>query len=781
MHTASSWSFGPFEFNARTFRLRRGTDVVPLEPKAMDVLRLLLERSPDVVEKSEIFETVWRDVAVTDNALTRVIAQLRRALDDDAKRPRYIETVATRGYRMMADVRLTAVGAVDTAVATAPTSGVAGPTAEAGEAPAAIAEPSSASSSAAVPAAVAERPPSLRWTPRNLALLAAGLTLMVFVGLVIRPLASKLVSKVGFQAAPGVAVDSGFERTARLWPVQMTTGAGLDAQPAFSRDGSTLAFSSDRSGSFEIYVQSLAAGALPTALTSNGRVNLQPTWSADGRFIAYHQAQDGGIWLVPSRGGTGRRLVDVGSNPAWSPDGRLIAYQTFNSVLIPTMTLPTGPSSVRVVDVSSGTWKPIGTGRTNSGPLVTPRWSHDGRRLYFMEAPQPYTDKDTTPVTLWSVDVASGEARIEAQSPLMLPDYALAKDGTGAWLTAPTGAVWWLPLSGDVPQRRPQPTGLPLAGVPGELTMSPDGGLLSWSARLTTTQLWSVALPSRDGRTATPEPVALGSGVRVTGAVAAPDGRLAYAGVLRGSQPQVWLRGIDGATRQITLDDGTHNNPVWLTGGSEVAHFSEHGGVQSMNATNVETGAERVLFGLADLPIPSGSTLHRLPGLNLSLDRTATHVVMALETNGIMNLWVSNREASGRISPPRQVTHEKQGGSFPHWSPDGRFVSYQCDEGDDTHVCVVANDGSGQRQLTHEPGQSFIGGWIESDQILVAARRNAVWNVIGVDHQTGRITRYTDYTDARSYARYPQWEPIGRRVTFERAEATGNVWFAKLP
>jgi eukaryotic-like serine/threonine-protein kinase len=104
MHTSSSWTFGPYEFDAGAFRLRRGGTVIPLEPKAIDVLRLLLERAPRVVEKTEIFAVVWKDTAVTDNALTRVIAQLRKALEDDAKSPRYIETVATRGYRFLADV-----------------------------------------------------------------------------------------------------------------------------------------------------------------------------------------------------------------------------------------------------------------------------------------------------------------------------------------------------------------------------------------------------------------------------------------------------------------------------------------------------------------------------------------------------------------------------------------------------------------------------------------------------------------------------------------------------
>src|SRR6185436_11673715 len=84
-----------------SFRVERGATAVPLEPKAFDLLVLLLERAGQVVTKQEILDTVWRQTAVTDNALTRIVANLRKALGDDARDSRYIETVPTRGYRWL--------------------------------------------------------------------------------------------------------------------------------------------------------------------------------------------------------------------------------------------------------------------------------------------------------------------------------------------------------------------------------------------------------------------------------------------------------------------------------------------------------------------------------------------------------------------------------------------------------------------------------------------------------------------------------------------------------
>src|SRR5215510_8925876 len=96
----------------------------------------------------------------------------------------------------------------------------------------------------------------------------------------------------------------------------------------FSPDGTSVAYSSDRSGSFEVYVQGLAGGSTALALTSNGRHNVQPAWSPDGQFIAFHEMAGGGIWIVPSRGGVARRVSDFGSHPAWSADGHRIVFHS---------------------------------------------------------------------------------------------------------------------------------------------------------------------------------------------------------------------------------------------------------------------------------------------------------------------------------------------------------------------------------------------------------------------------------------------------------------------
>lgn len=94
--------FDRFRFDSGTGRLWAGDQERHLTPKASAVMTVLLARSGEPVTKQDLFATVWPDTAVTDDALTTCIVELRRALEDDAKHPRFIETRHRRGYRFLA-------------------------------------------------------------------------------------------------------------------------------------------------------------------------------------------------------------------------------------------------------------------------------------------------------------------------------------------------------------------------------------------------------------------------------------------------------------------------------------------------------------------------------------------------------------------------------------------------------------------------------------------------------------------------------------------------------
>src|SRR4051812_16617170 len=95
-------SFGPFRLDASNARLLRDGKPVALTPKAFDVLHHLVSRPQRLVTKDELLSAVWPDVIVSDASIKVCVREIRKALDDCAKTPTYIETVHRRGYRFIA-------------------------------------------------------------------------------------------------------------------------------------------------------------------------------------------------------------------------------------------------------------------------------------------------------------------------------------------------------------------------------------------------------------------------------------------------------------------------------------------------------------------------------------------------------------------------------------------------------------------------------------------------------------------------------------------------------
>ncbi|MFI5068418.1 MAG: winged helix-turn-helix domain-containing protein, partial [Streptosporangiales bacterium] len=258
------YRFDDVQVRTDLFRVEKSGQALPLEPKAIRVLVFLLENRDRAVSKDELLQAVWQDTFVTDNALTRVIAQLRKTLGDNAREARYIETVATLGYRFAAEVRVDDV------------------------------------------------PVAARQLPRWAFPLAAGVI---------------LVAAAAAAALWTVRTRPPRVNSIRHLE-QLTRTDSWDVSPSFSPDGSAIVYASDRSGTFQIYVRPLAAGGRELQLTSDDRQNVQPDWSPDGRYVAYHAIGAHGIFTVPALGGTPVRLTAFGSQPAWSPDGNWVAFRS---------------------------------------------------------------------------------------------------------------------------------------------------------------------------------------------------------------------------------------------------------------------------------------------------------------------------------------------------------------------------------------------------------------------------------------------------------------------
>ena len=226
----SRFRWDDYVLDLDAYRLERGGVPVALEPKAFNLLAVMVQRPGHLFTKQEIFDLVWPGTAVTDHALTRIVAQIRRALGDEAREARFLETVPTRGYRWIHPVET--VDAVEQ-----------GPSLRTGR------ERSSRTDDPHLP-----RRPSRVARPGDRA------------GRRGRRRAGLGASRRGARPRSG----AGCGGHAVQWPVQLTTHAGLDLHPALSPQNDAIAYVSDRTGSFEIVVRALDGSATETPLTSDG-------------------------------------------------------------------------------------------------------------------------------------------------------------------------------------------------------------------------------------------------------------------------------------------------------------------------------------------------------------------------------------------------------------------------------------------------------------------------------------------------------------------------------
>lgn len=98
------YRFDDFLADQETWRLTRGGEEIHLEPLVLQLLIYLIANRERLVTRQELMDTVWGDTVISESALTKAVARLRKALDDDSATHRYLETVRSRGYRFVAKV-----------------------------------------------------------------------------------------------------------------------------------------------------------------------------------------------------------------------------------------------------------------------------------------------------------------------------------------------------------------------------------------------------------------------------------------------------------------------------------------------------------------------------------------------------------------------------------------------------------------------------------------------------------------------------------------------------
>jgi len=676
---------------------------VELEPKVFDVLRHLLEHADRLVTKEELLDAVWGETFVTPNVLTRAIAQLRRALGDDAREARCIGTVARRGYRFIAELTVT---------------------------------------SGAAPPDISRQPPMPLNRPQTRS------HLIVFAAVAL------------FAVAAGGAafnLHRSSRRTSAPFvpaPSLLVTHGGTNTTPALSPDGRAAAFVSDRSGRMEIYVVGTAPGSEEVAITTDGGQNMQPDWSPDGRWIAFHSRRRGGIWIVPSNGGAPQQVVVRGSNAAWSPDSEHLVYTPDEGGTAGQQVLWT----VRRDGTGGRQLTRLGQ---PAGGHNHPAWSRNGRFIAFV------VSNGVVNNAIWIVDAGGGTPRLltsagTANHPQFAPDDA-AVYWTGKAASS-NGRLFRIGFDAATGTGVGEPIAvMPFENGTLEGLSIARNGSAAFGVGTADANLWTIDL-ARDGRVSAPARLT-DEAVRSGRPDYSRDGRIAFLQFGAGSPLSVWAMDEDGSHRMPLLPQLPAGDPSWSGDGKRVLVLrrSEETGTgvwwvdpASRRATRTEVSgsdirsprlspdSQSIAFHAIDANGAMNVWTQRLDGgprRRVTDDREAISYPVWSPDGQSLALEVKRGERTqiGVVSSaggPIELLTAATGQSWPHsWSPDGERILYAAERDAVWNIWEVSRRTRAARQLTHfssSSGYVRYPAWSPSGSRIVFERETykaTIWTV----------------------------------------------------
>lgn len=630
-----TYRFGVFELNIRRGELRKHGVRIRLQQQPLQILCILLERPGEVVPREEIQRRLWpADTYVAfDNAINSSIRKIREALGDSAENPRYIDTLSRRGYRFIAPVS-------NQPSALFPASAF--PSGDGFISPAASADKQVSSS----------RPIYHPWWRSSLAII----TLFALATAVFWISRSRSNSNTPADL---------------LSAVPFTSYPGYEVLPAFSPEGTRVAFSWQKPGSSypEVYIKLIGAGE-PVRISSAGGYGV--AWSPDGRFLAYLRPIDdlhAAVVITPAVGGPERvvtRIKCFGTTVdrhGWNVPAPLLAWSLDGNWLL-TLDQETGSASQphRIVRVSADggekrtlTFPPLHN-LGNGGLALSP----NGKRLAFTE------DSGFWARDIYVVPVSSDFSFIAKPERITFDHKAIA--GV-AWTSDSKYLIFSSPRSGSSqlwkvaaePGSDPVRLGLTEDEVT-DVAISRDGKRLMYAYAIDDQNIWRASL--RDGRVTRPTNF-IASTRRDTQAHYSPDGTRIVFESNRSGNEEIWACNADGSDPvQLTyFGNAWAGSPSWSPDGKQIAFGANAAGEWDIYIISADGGKPRRLtHGGADESWPTWSR------------------------DGEWIYYFSNRSKQGQIwkmratgGPEVQIT--RHGAYWSSSSVDGKDLYYMGDDG----------------------------------------------------------------------------------------------------
>lgn len=610
--TRSRFVVGDFIVEPQLNRITSPQGMTVIEPKVMHVLMCLAETPGDVLTRDALIEQVWEGTVVTDYVVSRSISQLRKILGDSFKSPRYIETVSKTGYRLIAPVTIPEEDAVG----------------ESSLSRTGDSHPRAAESIEVVPtiqpAPAHLENPTKRFTGWvAAAIILCALATLAWIG-------NGWLEKEPIQPFPS-----------RL----LTSTVGLEMTPAFSPDGSMVAYVRYHQDTrFDIYVKMIGEDT-ELRLTDYAGSDIYPNWSPDGRYLAYQRVggETCGIYQIPAMGGAERKLMDCSPaqrNLDWSTDGTLFAVTAASS--------KTEDRYIDLIDVASLERRQI----TSPPPAYSdylPVFSPDGSQVAFSRGFHgEIADLHVMPTT-------GGEPRRLTFDNQNIAGYTWTPDGKSI--------VFSSNRAGDYRLWQVDVSSAEISWVPGVATLDPGNPTISstgatmvyeeWTFEL---NIWEVAVDAEMTGDSLGHLTQRFTSTRSDFQPHyAPDGeRVAFVSNRSGTY-ELWVGGSDGsdAAALTSLDGAYLRRPHWSPDGRHIVFDAFVDGFTRIYVVDAESGRPQRLS--------AEDAEHRLP----SWSRDGQWVYFTSNRDGEWQIW--KMPAAGGAS--ERVT--SNGGYLAQDAPDG--------------------------------------------------------------------------------------------------------------
>jgi len=510
--------FGAFEIDLTNAQVTKHGAPLHLQEQPFRILESLLERPGQVVSREELVRKLWPDGTYVDfdRGLNAAVTRLRQSLTDSAESPRYVETVARRGYRFIGQLQ--------------------------------------------EPATVPEVAPAPRSSNGRWLLTSALVAILLGVGL----------TSWWKQRRPA-------ESAARpIVPLPLTSDAGNERCPSLSPDGRQVVFESDRDGTSHLFVKVIGPGDA-LRLTSGPKTDFGPAWSPDGRSIAFVRAEDpltADIFVMPALGGVERRLTRF-TFPTESihADSRILDWTPdSNSLVVSGAEQPGSPVSLYLVPLNSGPRRRLTQGRDAVVGDFSPAISPDGRRMAYTRG--TYNSRLAASdiyVADLKGDFSPAGAPRKLTSARRFASPIWSADGSQLIFSSPDASspgLFRMSLEpGAVPSLLPGPTA-------GAVWPTLRSGRLVFSRGSMDSNVWRQEIVSGHAQ-GTPVRI-IASSAPDGSAQYSPDGSRIALMSSRSGYPEIWTCGADGQRCiQLTSLNGPYTgSPRWSPDGARIAFDS---------------------------------------------------------------------------------------------------------------------------------------------------------------------------------------------------------------